>query len=114
MVQTEYVQIIDRNTVIAKENPRRVILEQLVFYKRIGSRIECVGYLVKNQSSSHSIQQLGQKWECHIIARDGTQRRIVADNVVSSEDCKDKEVKDRENGERRALFGLGPWGDVAG
>ena len=40
MIPTEYVTLIDHNTVVSKTKKRSVILEQFVFYRSSGQQID--------------------------------------------------------------------------
>jgi len=115
MIPTEYVTLIDHNTVISKTKKRSAILEQLIFYRQSGQQIDCVGYLLLRPDTSYDLKRLtGGRWELNFCSRSGEWRRVVGTDMHGSETSHDPEMKERERGERGALFGLGPWGDVAG
>lgn len=115
MTPTEYVTMIDHNRVISKTKKKAVVIEQFIFYRQSGQQLDCVGYLLLRHDVAYDIRRLsGNRWELSFQSRSGEWRRVVADAIHNSETTHDPEMRERERGERAALFGLAPWGDVAG
>lgn len=120
VMDTEYVELIDHNTVIRRPKGKRgkpeFLYEQYICYSMdaVGN-IECVGYFVVRPDSVYDIQMLPKdRIQLTIETRGKQWRRVIAKTLNRSETTFDPELQDRKAGERKCLFGLQPWGDLRG